>query len=296
MIQAAPVARRSPLFHAAAPLVILGAGNMAHALCEGWDQQADALFEAAEPSVILLARSSGSAARFARFGWLRCVASTSAMEPMHPALWMLAVKPQQMADLFASLPAWFHADLAPVCSLAAGIGLPAYSAWLAPSRPLIRLMPNLPVACGAGVISAMSTASVLPADHALVTALMASVGACFWFDDAARFDVATALGGCGPAYLYAFTEALTAAGIAHGLSPDTAAAMALHTLSGAAKQQAQSALSPAALREAVTSKGGVTEAALAVLCQPQQGLAPLLEQTLSAALARSDALAQSAAS
>ena len=97
---------------------------------------------------------------------------------------------------------------------------------------------------------------------------------------------ATAVSGSGPAYLYAFVEALEAAAIRAGLPADAAAALAQSTIAGAASLMAMSEASPAELRAQVTSPGGTTQAALEVLLGAN-GLQPLLDEAVQAAIRRS---------
>jgi pyrroline-5-carboxylate reductase len=97
---------------------------------------------------------------------------------------------------------------------------------------------------------------------------------------------ATAVSGSAPAYLYAFVEALEAAGVSLGLAPDAARELARATVAGAAALMADSGADAADLRRQVTSPGGTTEAALKVL-QGEGGLGPLLKAAAAAAEQRS---------
>jgi len=83
-----------------------------------------------------------------------------------------------------------------------------------------------------------------------------------WIPDEALMDAVTAVSGSGPAYVFWFIEQLAAAGESLGLNQETSKKLAIETVLGSARLAAQSADSPAALRERVTSKGGTTEAAL----------------------------------
>ncbi|WP_333914981.1 pyrroline-5-carboxylate reductase family protein [Sphingomonas sp. LR60] len=94
---------------------------------------------------------------------------------------------------------------------------------------------------------------------------MAPLGLVEWFDDPARFAAAGALSGCGPAFLFRFVDAMTAGGVAIGLDPARAAAVALATVEGAAAMVAASDRTPGALADAVASPGGMTRAGLNVL-------------------------------
>jgi pyrroline-5-carboxylate reductase len=124
-----------------------------------------------------------------------------------------------------------------------------------------------------------------------VDRLMAPLGLVEWFDDPARFAAAGTLSGCGPAFLFRFVDALAAGGVAIGLDPARAAAVALATVEGAAAMVAGSDRTPAALADAVASPGGMTRAGLNTLDEPG-GLRPLLERTLHAAAARGAEMAK----
>ncbi len=108
-------------------------------------------------------------------------------------------------------------------------------------------------------------------------------------DDEGLMDAATGVSGSGPAYLYAFIEALEAAAQGQGFSGEAAARMVRGTLIGAAALLDQSGEEPAELRRQVTSPGGTTEAALKVL-MGASGLWPLLDQAVTAAVKRAEEL------
>jgi pyrroline-5-carboxylate reductase len=159
-----------------------------------------------------------------------------------------------------------------------------------PWSKLVRCMPNTPALVGAGVTGMLALAGATPADRALAETMLRAVGQVVWVDDDAAIDAVTALSGSGPAYVFLFIESLIAGGIEVGLTPAQARELALGTLAGATKLAAQSAESPAVLRERVTSKGGTTAAALKVF--EDAGFRALVANAMAAAARRSRELAQ----
>ena len=120
--------------------------------------------------------------------------------------------------------------------------------------------------------------------------LLSSIGEVGWVDDEDLIDVATAVSGSGPAYVFLLAECLAAAGVEAGLSPELAAQLANATVSGAGELIRQSNDPPSTLRENVTSPNGTTYAALQVL-MADTGMAPLMSRAVAAAAARSRELA-----
>jgi len=204
---------------------------------------------------------------------------------MVPAVIVLAVKPQVWKDAVASMK---HTD-ALVISIMAGVTCAALTAELHRAR-IVRTIPNLASGLGKGVTALYSDSrGRVPqighgSDRDIATTLMSAAGACFWLDREADFDAVTAVSGSGPAYVFAFIEALAAAGVAAGLSPALSSELALRTVTGAAALAAQPRASPALLREAVSSAGGTTLAGLNVL---QSNLPALMRATVAAAQRRS---------
>ena len=120
---------------------------------------------------------------------------------------------------------------------------------------------------------------------------MRAVGTAVWVEREEQLDAVTAISGSGPAYVFYFIEALQRAAQELGLDANAAHALALNTVKGAALLAAGSEDSPLELRKKVTSKGGTTEAALAVL--EQSGFADILKDAAAAAARRSHELGQS---
>src|SRR5690606_10540074 len=140
-------------------------------------------------------------------------------------------------------------------------------------RAVARVMPTTAVAIGQGTTSIY--AATVEA-RARAHALFAPVGTTVDLADEDLLHAATGVSGSAPAYLYAFVEALEAAGAAAGLRAEDASRLARSTITGAAALLARSGEEPAELRKQVTSPGGTTQAALEVL-MGQGGFPDLLK-------------------
>lgn len=197
-----------------------------------------------------------------------------------PAIVVLAVKPQTWKIVVAPFSGLGTDTL--VISVMAGISCAALAHEL-PATRVIRTIPNLASRIGQGV-TALYQPGDSHADRIAAETLMSAAGSCLWLDREADFDAVTAVSGSGPAYLFAFIEALAAAGVAAGLSPALSDALALQTVTGAAAMVAHDGASPASLRAAVSSPGGTTLAGLKVL---QAELPAVLRATVAAAQSRS---------
>ena len=203
---------------------------------------------------------------------------------------LLAMKPQQIETVYAA-----HGERIARVPLLVSILAGVEEATLAerfPGPAIVRAMPNLPVALGAGVIALHARAAPADAKEA-VAALMAPLGLVEWIEDEDLFSAVTALEGCGPAFLFRFIDALAAAGATLGIPADQAARLALATVKGAALMAATSTESPAILADRVASPGGATRQGLDVLDRGD-ALVTLLVATLKAADARSRQMAAEA--
>jgi pyrroline-5-carboxylate reductase len=200
---------------------------------------------------------------------------------------LMAVKPQVWREA-AATHAGALSDQAAIVSVAAGVRAADISQAFG-SRPAARVMPITAVAVAQGAAAIFAPdAGARAAAHALFDPVSSAVD----LDDENLMDAVTAVCGSAPAYLYAFTEALEAAGEAEGLPREAAQTLARATMAGAAALMARSGEAPAELRRQVTSPAGTTEAALKVL-MGEAGLGPLLRAAVAAAAARSRELSKS---
>ncbi|MEE8041930.1 MAG: pyrroline-5-carboxylate reductase, partial [Pseudomonadales bacterium] len=176
-----------------------------------------------------------------------------------------------------------------VISIAAGIELAALESWLGAQR-IVRCMPNTPALVSQGVTAMLANAHVTDVDRVLAESIMGAVGQWLWLEQESQLDAVTALSGSGPAYFFYFLEAMIEAGCELGLSEGDARTLALQTALGSSKMALQSDLAPDALRVQVTSPGGTTERALAVL--RNGGFSPLVKAAIKAAEERARELAR----
>jgi pyrroline-5-carboxylate reductase len=152
-----------------------------------------------------------------------------------------------------------------IISIAAGIRLGDLTRWLGGYSKLVRVMPNTPALVRAGISGLCAAPSVSDADRAQAGQIMGAVGATLWLETEAQIDAVTAISGSGPAYVFYFIEALQQAALELGFDPEAARRLALQTFAGSVQLATQSEEAPAVLRARVTSKGGTTERAIAVM-------------------------------
>ena len=201
---------------------------------------------------------------------------------------VLATKPQVLATVLKGLTGLDGSQL--LISIAAGVPLDAMSHWTSPGQPIVRCMPNTPALLGAGITALYGNAAVSAAGRERATAILGAVGRTLWVDEEEKLDAVTAVSGSGPAYFFFLMEAMIEAGISQGLDPETATVLTLETAYGAALMARERTRSAAELRAQVTSPGGTTAAALAVL--EEAGGADIIARALDAARDRSMKLAE----
>lgn len=177
---------------------------------------------------------------------------------------ILAVKPQQLETLATELP-----DLTgiPIISMLAGTGI-SIIRQVIPHSPITRIMPNLAVGTGNGVIMVLhdqpsaSDDSPSPITNEILADWFHSMGSIYSCSSEDQLDQLTAIFGSGPAYLYLLGEYLQQAAQAAGVASDEAAALTKTLLSGSIAYAEANDTPLAELRQQVTSKGGVTEAVI----------------------------------
>ena len=205
--------------------------------------------------------------------------------PDSPAIVLIAVKPQMMAEALPTLRGMGNGQTL-FLSVAAGTTISYYEQVLGADTPIVRAMPNTPAAIGRGITAITGNAKADEAHLALAEALLSAVGQVVRLEGEHQMDAVTAVSGSGPAYVFHLIETLAAAGEAEGLPATLALQLARATIAGAGALAEASAEPPTQLRINVTSPAGTTAAALAVLMDNEAGFAPLLKKAVKAAADR----------
>jgi len=195
----------------------------------------------------------------------------------------LAVKPQDYDAVVSGMAHRFGPSKL-VVSIAAGKTLARLRELAGPGPRLVRVMPNLPVLVGEGMVAYAPDASAKKADVALVARLLGACGTAVRLDER-HFDAVTALSGSGPAFFAYVMEAMAAAGERLGLPADVARLLSNRTMLGTARYLAETAQDPQAFIRAVCSPKGTTEAGMKKLTA--SSVATALDKTLAAAAKRS---------
>ncbi|GJD35638.1 pyrroline-5-carboxylate reductase [Methylobacterium aerolatum] len=261
-------------------LTLLGAGKMGGAMLLGW---LDAGLDPASTTVLDAAPSEAVTRLAAERG-----VSLNPPSPTPSDVLVLAVKPQGL-DAAADAVDRLIGPSTLLVSVLAGKTVADLRGRLPSAGAVVRAMPNLPASIGRGATGAFANAAVSPDQRAFAEGLLAATGTAVWLDDEASIDAVTAVSGSGPAYVFLMVEALAEAGIAAGLPADTARRLARATVTGAGALLDADPAEAAALRQAVTSPGGTTAAALAVL-MAEDGLPALMNRAVAAAKRRAGEL------
>jgi len=236
-------------------IAFIGGGNMATALIGGMQRStvrhAISVLEIDAARGRQLAEQHGVAVHAAPGAWL------SAGEVV-----VLAVKPQQLHGAVEVIKPFLAQPL--VLSIVAGVRASTLARWLG-TDVIVRTMPNTPALIGAGITGAAALGGVSSDQRAAAERILRAVGEVVWFDDESMLDPVTAISGSGPAYVFFFIEAMQQAAREMGLTESQGRQLAVQTFLGAAQLAAGSAEPASVLRERVTSKGGTTAAALAIL-------------------------------
>ncbi len=267
-------------------IAFIGGGNMARALIGG-------LLRQGVPAAHVSVGEPQASLREALQRELAVTAvADNALAIRDAALVVLAVKPQSVASVAQELGGALRAQRPVLLSIVAGLRIAELSRVCSGVVPIVRAMPNRPALIGAGVTGLYAPSSVTDTQRNMAERVASAAGRVVWLRSEAELDIVTALSGSGPAYFFLLAEQLALAGESLGLERETALLLARDTLYGAGAL-AQSALSLAEERVAVTSKGGTTEAALQAL--QLGGFDALIDRAVRAAAERSVALADAVA-
>ena len=263
-------------------LVLVGAGKMGGAMLEGW------LKLGVAPASVTVVDPYPSAAMKAL-----CEAKGVRLNPppgeiKPPETLALAIKPQTFNAAATEIARMISPETL-VVSVMAGKTIANVKMRL-PAKAVVRAMPNTPASVGRGVTAVAACPKVSIAQRGVANSLLSAIGRIEWVEDEKLIDAVTAVSGSGPAYVFLLAETLAKAGEVAGLPADLALRLARSTVEGAGELMFRdTTTSPAVLRENVTSPGGTTAAALAVLMAPD-GMQPLMTKAVAAAKRRSEDL------
>jgi len=208
---------------------------------------------------------------------------------------MLAIKPQVLPEVARELAPLVATknwgQTRPVISILAGATRRTIEAAFTDRVRVIRVMPNTPALVGRGMTAISPAANSTDDDLTFARSLFEAVGRVIKIDES-QMDAFTAVGGSGPAYVFLLAQAMASAGEHAGLDPADALLTARETIAGAGLLLAESNDLPETLKHRVTSKGGTTAAALAVL--EQANFTDLMQQAIFAARDRGAELARMA--
>lgn len=192
---------------------------------------------------------------------------------------VLAIKPQNLAEAMAELNGRLKSNQL-VLSIVAGASIGTLSSGLGHNQ-IVRAMPNTPARIGEGMTVWTAAAEVTEQQRGWTGSVLGAMGREIYVDDEKYIDMATAISGSGPAYVFLFVEALTEAAKHIGLPQDMAQKLVSQTLLGSTHFLQQSGKQPSELRRMVTSPGGTTAEALAQFEKGQ--FAELVKQAVEAA-------------
>ena len=260
----------------------IGGGNMATAMIGGLLRQQPA------PAITVSEPDPAKRAAFTAQGITATADNTLAVAASD--LVVLAIKPQMAVAVMPEIAAaWSGAKV--LVSILAGTTTARLQSFLPAGARVVRTMPNTPLAIGQGMVGLCAGAHASAGDLARAEALFAPCARVLRLDDESRMDAITAVSGSGPAYFFRIAEALIAAAERQGFTRAEAELLVGQTGAGAWAYLMQQGLDKAAdLRRAVTSPGGTTAAALAVI--DSRGFDALWADALDAARRRGAELAR----
>jgi pyrroline-5-carboxylate reductase len=215
-----------------------------------------------------------------KYGIKTAVDNTSAISQADVVV--LSVKPQRLSEVMKGLRG-IPVD-ALVLSIVAGASIKKISTGLK-HKSVVRSMPNTPGQIGEGITVWTASKEVTEEQQEMARGILGALGEEVFVDDESYLDMATALSGSGPAYVFLFTEALIDAGVHMGFPRRIAEQLVLQTIKGSASFYEQAERHPATLRNQVTSPGGTSAEALYYL--EKAGFRTAISRAIWAAYQRS---------
>lgn len=258
-------------------IAFIGPGAMAEAIIAGLLRQ-----KLAEPVNIIASgpREERGAELHSKYGIQTTTDNAAAASQADVVV--LSVKPQRLSEVMKGLNS-IQAD-ALVLSVIAGANIKKIGSGLK-HRAVVRSMPNTPGQIGEGITVWTASKEVTQEQHESARQILGALGQEVFVEEENYLDMATAISGNGPAYVFLFTEALIDAGVHLGFPRRIAEQLVLQTIKGSASYYEQAARHPATLRNQVTSPGGTSAEALYYL--EKAGFRTAISRAIWAAYQRS---------
>jgi pyrroline-5-carboxylate reductase len=264
-------------------LGLIGAGNMASALAEGW-----AMSEAGPDQMMFSDVDQARANALAdKVGGQRAGSNKELAESVDVVV--LAVKPDALQPVAQDIRVTVSERKLPLASILAATNIATLEEAFGPGTPILRLMPNVAAGARAGTFCYASSGSLDQQTERSLLDLFGLLGDLVPVKEP-LMNAATAISGCGPAFLAVVIEALVDAGIRHGLSERQASELAVSTMAGTAELLRRRDGDAVGLRHSVTSPGGVTAAGLAAL--EDRGLRAAFDAAVEAVVRREREMAE----
>ncbi|ANS74806.1 pyrroline-5-carboxylate reductase [Paenibacillus yonginensis] len=254
----------TPLSSASQAIVFYGAGSMAEAIARGLIASSAAKSE----QIAMFNRSNTERLKQleANYGVVTAADAETQNELLSKAeIIVLAMKPKDAGAAIRRLTPLIQGNQL-IVSIIAGLSIPTIQSLLGDKLPVARTMPNTSSTIGLGATGISFSEEVTPELRSRTLSIFEAVGMVSVIPEA-QMEILTGVSGSGPAYVYYMMEAMIAAGIEGGLSPEQARELTVQTVLGAASMMKQTGEKPADLRKAITSPNGSTQAALEVLDQ-----------------------------
>lgn len=265
-------------------VAIIGCGTMGEALVKGLLR--DSIIQ---PQNIIATNPRQERVEELKAAYQICATTDNVEAAEQAQIVFLSIKPQVMQRVLKELKHQLQPN-ALVFSIAAGVPISTLQKGIGLDS-VVRAMPNTPAQIGEGITVWTDTSSVTGEQREYALAILQAIGKEIYVEDEHFLDMATALSGTGPAYVFLFMEALIDAGVHLGFSRRISEQLVTQTVIGAAQYAQQSNLHLAALRNQVTSPGGTTAEALYHL--EKGGLRTVLSRAIWAAYMRSSQLGES---
>ena len=261
---------------------IIGCGKMASAILDAWLKKSVSHFnihvDDPKPSEWLIEKK--------KYGL-----NLNTQEDISFDYCFIGVKPQSLDEIKLKLKALSKKNVTFV-SMLAGIKIDKLESIIGRDESIVRIMPNLPAEILKGVTAVKENEKVKPNQSKSLVTLLQAFGEVVKFSEESKFDAVTAISGSGPAYIFLIAELMTKVGVNLGLSQDEAFKLVKHTIDGAGSLIVNSSLEPQKLRKNVTSPGGTTHEALAIMMNKESGLPKIFSAAINAAAKKSEELSK----